>query len=202
MVLYFAKHETPPLSTPANAKYTKTKSQTSFQIVPPTQEARHTHLVLVGDSVALAGDCHHLWSERGGDELGRVLGGVRLPLDQGGHRRAVRAVQSLGRLVAFMAIGESNHLRSGSITAKGVKRLCCRIVEPARRAFERPHPEMFSGPCIPERKQASICSLPLVYRESNKHSSRMKDAAVQLYPKPRGRRPGGNHRCTITTQTQ
>lgn len=54
-----------------------------------------TYLVLVGDTVALAGDRHHLRPESGGDELSRVVGGVRLSLNQGSYRRAVRAVQSL-----------------------------------------------------------------------------------------------------------
>lgn len=49
----------------------------------------------MGDSVALAGDSHHLRAERGGDELRRVIRGVGLPLDQGGHGRAVGAIECL-----------------------------------------------------------------------------------------------------------
>ena len=52
----------------------------------------HAHLVLVRDSVALACDRDHLWAEGGGDELGRVLGRMRLALDDGRDGRAVGAI--------------------------------------------------------------------------------------------------------------
>ena len=47
------------------------------------------------DAVALTGDRDHFWAEGGRDELSRVLGRVRLPLDERRDRRSVGAVQRL-----------------------------------------------------------------------------------------------------------
>lgn len=53
------------------------------------------YLVLVGNTVALAGDGNHLRTERGRDKLRRVLRRMRLTLDQRCHCRPIAAVQRL-----------------------------------------------------------------------------------------------------------
>lgn len=79
----------------SRTKFRDTHSDGRRRPKPHTNANNVAHLVLVGNTVALTGDGYHLRAEGGGDELRRVVGGVRLSLDQGSYRRAVGAVQSL-----------------------------------------------------------------------------------------------------------